>query len=67
MLIAVTQSEWVGDLDSENAGRLGLWQVCQKMELSDSCPRQLIDVLTIPSMPFQVSIVSHSVCPKGKY
>lgn len=49
-------AEWVGDLDSENAGRLGLWQVCQKMEMSDNCQRQLTDVLTIPSMPFQVGL-----------
>lgn len=47
--------EWVGDLDSENAGRLGLWQVCLKDESSDNCQKQLTDLLTISSIPFQVS------------
>lgn len=49
-------SEWVGDLDSENAGRLGLWQVCQRDETSDNCQKQLTDFLSIPSIPFQVII-----------
>lgn len=48
-------SEWVGDLDSENAGRLGLWQVCQRDEMIDNCQKELIDFLSIPSIPFQVS------------
>lgn len=51
----------MGDLDSENAGRLGLWQVCQKMEMSDNCQRQLVDVLAIPSMPFQVRNNTHCI------
>lgn len=48
-------TEWIGDVDGDNAGRLGLWQVCQKDELSDNCHGQLEDVLSMPSLPFQVS------------
>lgn len=50
------RKEWVGDLDSENAGRLGLWQVCQRDETSDNCQKQLSDFLSIPSIPFQVIV-----------
>lgn len=54
--------EWVGDLDSENAGRLGLWQVCQRDETSDNCQKQLADFLSIPSIPFQVIVVFSVAC-----
>lgn len=47
--------EWVGDMDGENTGRLGLWQVCQKDEMSENCEGQLDNVLSLPSLPFQVS------------
>lgn len=47
-------AEWVGDLDSDNGGRLGLWQVCQKEDMSDSCSKQLVDLMSISSTPFQV-------------
>ncbi|XP_031618320.1 LHFPL tetraspan subfamily member 3 protein [Contarinia nasturtii] len=53
--VAFFTPEWVGDLDSENAGRLGLWQVCQRDETSDNCQKQLADFLSIPSIPFQVA------------
>lgn len=55
-------SEWVGDLDSENAGRLGLWQVCQRDETSDNCQKQLADFLSIPSIPFQVIVFLLAAC-----
>lgn len=55
-LMLRSAEEWVGDLDSENAGRLGLWQVCQRDETSDNCQKQLSDFLSIPSIPFQVII-----------
>lgn len=46
--------EWVGDMDSDSAGRLGLWQVCQKDDTSDNCQKQFSDMLSVPSVPFQV-------------
>lgn len=49
-------TEWIGDLDSDSAGRLGLWQVCQRDETSDNCEKKLTDFLSIPSIPFQVKI-----------
>lgn len=49
-------SEWVGDMDSDSAGRLGLWQVCQKDETSDTCQKQFSDMLSVPSVPFQVKL-----------
>lgn len=48
-------AEWVGDLDSETGGRLGLWQICQKDELADVCSGKLADIMSMPSIPFQVS------------
>lgn len=47
-------SEWIGDVDGDNSGRIGLWQVCQKDEISDNCHGQLEEVLAMPSLPFQV-------------
>lgn len=52
----VFDAEWVGDMDSENAGRLGLWQICQRDETSDTCHRQLTDFLSLSSVPFKVII-----------
>lgn len=49
--------EWVGDLDSDSGGRLGLWKVCEKSELNDSCIGRLEDILQLPSMPFQVATI----------
>lgn len=46
--------EWVGDMDSDSAGRLGLWQICQKDDTSDNCQKQFSDMLSVPSVPFQV-------------
>jgi len=53
--VAFLTPEWVGDLDSENAGRLGLWQICLSDEMSDNCQKHLVDFLSIPSIPFQVA------------
>lgn len=55
LVLAFQHIEWVGDLDSDNGGRLGLWQVCQKEDMSgDSCSKQLVDLMSISSTPFQV-------------
>lgn len=54
-LLFILSIEWVGDLDSDNAGRLGLWQICQRDELSDNCQKHLSEFMSIPSIPFQVS------------
>lgn len=54
-ILLILSTEWVGDLDSENAGRLGLWQICLSDEMSDNCQKHLVDFLSIPSIPFQVS------------
>lgn len=56
-------AEWVGDMDSENAGRLGLWRICQRDETSDNCQRQLTDFLSLSSVPFKVII--HIFFPNG--
>jgi hypothetical protein len=49
--------EWVGDLDADVGGRLGLWQICQKDELTDTCTGKLEDLMSMPSVAFQVSFV----------
>lgn len=48
-------AEWVGDSDSDAGGRLGLWQICQKDELNDSCSGKLEELLEMQSIAFQVS------------
>jgi hypothetical protein len=47
--------DWVGDLESETGGRIGLWKMCEKNELSDVCVGKLEDMMDLPSMSFQVS------------
>lgn len=49
-------SEWVGDLESETGGRIGLWKVCERNEMSDNCVGKLEDMLELPSMSFQVTL-----------
>lgn len=53
--------EWVGDPDSDSAGRLGLWQICQKDELFDNCSRSWENVLSVPTFSFQVSLLTISL------
>uniref|UniRef100_A0A182TNW4 Uncharacterized protein n=1 Tax=Anopheles melas TaxID=34690 RepID=A0A182TNW4_9DIPT len=49
--------KWVGDADSDIGGRLGLWQVCQKDDLTDSCTGRLEELLEMQSIAFQVATV----------
>jgi LHFPL tetraspan subfamily member protein len=49
-------TEWVGDLDDDVGGRLGLWQICQKDESTDNCSGSLEDLMSMPSVAFQVSV-----------
>lgn len=56
-VVAFVTPEWVGDPDTDNAGRLGLWQVCQKDDVIDNCQRRWEDILTVPSLPFQVATI----------
>lgn len=46
--------EWVGEEDTETGGRLGLWQICQKDEMSDSCSGKLQDLFQLPTFSFKV-------------
>jgi hypothetical protein len=50
----LTFAEWVGDVDSETGGRIGLWKVCERNEMSDNCAGRLEDIMEMPSMSFQV-------------
>lgn len=47
-------TEWIGDPDNESAGRLGLWQMCQKDEIFDNCRRRWENIFTVPTFSFQV-------------
>lgn len=53
-------TEWVGDVDSETGGRIGLWKVCERNEMNDNCAGRLEDIMEIPSMSFQVGIAAIS-------
>lgn len=48
-------TEWVGESESETGGRIGLWRVCEKNELSDNCVGKLEEIMDMPSMSSQVS------------
>lgn len=48
-------AEWVGDLDSETGGRIGLWKVCERNEMNDNCAGDLEEIMDMPSMSFQVN------------
>lgn len=49
------KSDWVGDVESETGGRIGLWKTCERNEMSDVCIGKLEDVLEMPTMSTQVS------------
>lgn len=59
----VCSTEWVGDLDSETGGRIGLWKVCERNEMSDNCAGRLEDIMEVPSMSFQVKNID-KLCEK---
>lgn len=50
-------SDWVGDLESETGGRIGLWKICERNEISDLCDGKLEEILDMPSMSFQVRLI----------
>ncbi|XP_058066567.1 LHFPL tetraspan subfamily member 3 protein isoform X2 [Anopheles bellator] len=56
-VVAFVTPEWVGDSDSDAGGRLGLWQICQKDDLNDSCSGKLEELLEMQSIAFQVATV----------
>uniref|UniRef100_A0A1L8D9H4 Uncharacterized protein n=2 Tax=Nyssomyia neivai TaxID=330878 RepID=A0A1L8D9H4_9DIPT len=56
-VVAFVTPEWVGDLDGDNSGRLGLWQVCLKDEVTENCQGHLDDVMSLPSLAFQVATI----------
>lgn len=52
-------AEWIGDLESETGGRIGLWKVCERNEMSDHCVGRLEDMMDMPSMSFQVNLIKN--------
>lgn len=50
-------SEWVGDVDSVNLGRFGLWQNCHKDDLIEKCYGNLYGILEMESLPQQVCLL----------
>lgn len=59
--------EWVGEEDTETGGRLGLWQICQKDEMTDSCSGKLEDLFQLPTFSFKVWIKNVlSTCHGGR-
>lgn len=53
-VVAFVTPEWIGDVDSENAGRFGLFQACQKDELTEICHGKLWNILSMESIAHQV-------------
>lgn len=54
VVVSFVTPEWVGDLESETGGRIGLWKVCERNEMSDNCAGKLEEMMDMPSMSFQV-------------
>jgi len=61
VVVSFVTPEWVGDLESETGGRIGLWKVCERNEMSDNCVGKLEDMLELPSMSFQVATIFAAV------
>lgn len=57
LIIDLLSTEWVGDIDSDTGGRLGLWQICHKDEYMDSCSGKLEDLLELPTFSFKFATV----------
>lgn len=53
--IIFKNADWIGDTESETGGRIGLWKICERNEMSDVCIGKLEDVLEMPTMSSQVS------------
>ena len=47
----------MGDLDSENTGRFGLWQSCQRDDIAEKCYGNLWNILQMESIAHQVATV----------
>ncbi|KAH8245715.1 hypothetical protein KR032_000084 [Drosophila birchii] len=54
-IVAFVTPEWIGDPDNDGAGRLGLWQQCQRDEIFDNCRRRWESIFTVPTFSFQLS------------
>ncbi|CAO1342304.1 unnamed protein product [Diamesa serratosioi] len=57
VIVSFVTPEWVGDLESETGGRIGLWRMCEKTELGDTCSGKLEEIMDLPSMSFQVATI----------
>lgn len=53
------RADWIGDIESETGGRIGLWKICERNERSDVCVGKLEDVLDMSTMSSQVSEFLH--------
>lgn len=60
-IVAFVTPEWVGDPDNESAGRLGLWQVCQREEIFNNCQRRWEDIIAVPAFSFQLATIFMAV------
>jgi hypothetical protein len=49
--------DWIGDIESETGGRIGLWKICERNEMSDVCIGKLEDVLEMPTMSSQLATI----------
>ncbi|XP_068143010.1 LHFPL tetraspan subfamily member 3 protein [Drosophila tropicalis] len=54
-IVAFVTPEWIGDPDNDGAGRLGLWQQCQRDEIFDNCRRRWENILVVPTFSFQLA------------
>ncbi|XP_070499332.1 LHFPL tetraspan subfamily member 5 protein [Chironomus tepperi] len=57
VIVSFVTPDWIGDLESETGGRIGLWKICERNEMSDVCIGKLEDILEMPSMSFQIATI----------
>lgn len=56
-IVAFVTPEWVGDPDNDRAGCLGLWKVCQRDEILDSCKTNWQQIFAVPTFSFQLATI----------
>lgn len=54
-VVSFVTPEWIGDIDGQYPGKVGLWSVCYAEENRENCRGRLDDFLNIPSNYFQAA------------
>lgn len=56
-VVAFITPEWIGDIETENPARFGLWTSCRTEENGEQCSGKIDDFPSIPSTSFQIATI----------